>query len=32
MKFHDNHVIDVSLMFHGGAVVVNYAYDSCYTS
>ena len=22
----------VSLMFHGGAVVVNYAYDNCYTS
>ena len=23
---------DVGVMFHGGAVVCNYAYDSCYTN
>lgn len=32
MAFHEDHSFDVSLMFHGGAVVVNYAYDNCYTS
>ena len=32
IAFADKHSFDVSLMFHGGAVVANYAYDNCYNS
>mmetsp|Transcript_17284 Transcript_17284/g.45065 ORF Transcript_17284/g.45065 Transcript_17284/m.45065 type:complete len:403 (-) Transcript_17284:195-1403(-) len=32
MEFANQHKFDISLMYHGGAVVCNYPYDSCYTS
>jgi len=32
IAFADQHQFDASMMYHGGAIVVNYAYDDCYTS
>eukprot|EP00037_Helgoeca_nana_P031925 m.411264 g.411264 ORF g.411264 m.411264 type:complete len:393 (-) comp28612_c0_seq1:779-1957(-) len=32
IAFAKSHEFDISMMYHGGAIVVNYAYDSCYTT